>query len=163
MVCAEPMVVYPEKEFEMALRMVIHIASTSGLACAIVPATGFDMAVQVIAPTPRTIHIEVKSYGGQRQGGVGFGNGKGAGPQVDLLVDEEQAVSRDDDVRWAFADATRAFGVPRYALLSCSEARGAAMCVVARNKQNNFRLSALKNHWVPWAEFSEKLIAFIAG
>lgn len=161
MICAEPIAVYPEKEFEMALRMAIQTSNALAPVCSVVPATEFDIAVQVLAPKSRTVHVEVKSYGGQRQGGVGFGNRSGEGPQVDLLIDERRAASRDQDVLWAFADATKPFGSERYALLSCSEARCAAMGVVARNKQNNFRLSYFKNHWTGWTEFSDKLIAFI--
>jgi hypothetical protein len=162
-ICEEPTCVYPEKEFEMALRIAIHSAVERSASCSILSGSGFDLAIRVGSPEARTVYIEVKSYGRQRQGGVGFGNGKGKGPQVDLLIDAEQAAMRDEDVRWAFVDATQRPGTPRYALLTCSQARNAAMGVVARDKQNNFRLAAFRDRWTAWPIFCGNLRAFLCG
>lgn len=159
--CEEPTIVYPEKEFEMALRLAVHSIGESKVPCAIVPGAGFDIAVQVLSSELRTVQVEVKSYGGQRRGGIGFGNGKGSGPQVDLLIDAECASLRDQDVRWAFADATRQHGSARYALLTCSDARAVAMGGVARSKQNNFSLAALREHWITWHAFWDRLMDFL--
>lgn len=159
----EPSNVYPEKEFEMALRLLIHRIAESKVPCSIVPSGGFDIAIKVLSPEAPTVHIEVKSYGAQRLGGMGFGNGKGNGPQVDLLIDAVRATLQDRVVRWAFADATREPGSARYALLTCSEARAVAMGGVARDKQNNFSLSALKGYWMTWVVFHDRLTDFLAG
>ena len=111
---------------------------------------------------PQPLFVEVKSYGGKRQGGVGFGNGRGEGPQVDLLVGDASALF-DSYIRWAFVDATQPVGVDRYAFLTCSDARAAVMGVVARGKQNNFKLAALRPHFVGWRAFSEQFLEFFAS
>ncbi len=105
----------------------------------------------------------MKAYGGQRPGGIGFGNQNGEGPQVDLLIDANEIANRGQDIRWAFADGTREVGSKRYALLTSSQACEAAMGRVGRSKQNNFRLSALRDQWVTWTEFCEKLKLFVIG
>ena len=159
---AEPPVVYPEALFEEALAPVIQACAQlrSGT---VVRRFGLDFAVFAGEPSrTNVLFIEVKSYGGQRVGSVGFGNGKGGGPQVDILLcGSGQLPTLDGHIRWAIADATQAVGTARYALLSCSEACGAVMGSVARGKQNNFRLSAVKPHLVAWAEFCERLIRFM--
>lgn len=156
---------YPEKHFERALDAVIRANLLNSVAAAIVPRFGLDLAIfmhHLIAS--RVVFVEAKSYGGQRQGGVGFGNGVGEGPQVDLLLSSmDQLTVLDSHVRWAFADATQPWGTTRYALLTCSEARDAAMGGVARGKQNNFRISALAGHSIYWPAFCEKLVAFLSG
>jgi hypothetical protein len=49
----------------------------------------------------------------------------------------DQLTVLDSHVLWAFADATRPWGTTRYALLTCSEARDAAMgrCCPGKAKQ----------------------------
>jgi hypothetical protein len=155
----EPTIVYPEKHFERAVATAVSAIDN----CSIIAEGNFDLAIRVLAAKPKTIHIEVKAYGMQRLGGIGFGNSKGEGPQVDLLASEEICANRDQDVRWAFADGTREIGSRRYALLTCSEARRSAMATVCRGKQNNFRLASLQNHWIAWPQFCEQLKYFIAG
>jgi hypothetical protein len=53
-----------------------------------------------------------------------------------------------DQVRWAFADATKLPGADRFALLNCSEAKAGVMREVARGKQNNFNFSRVSSHMV---------------
>ncbi len=163
--CHEPEVIYPEKQFEKALDAVIQAYLQGNVASAIVRRFGLDFAVFIYHPVAsRVVFIEAKSYGSQRQGGVGFGNGIGKGPQVDLLLSSmAQLAILDTHVRWAFADATQPRGTTRYALLTCSEARDASMGGVARGKQNNFRISALTAHRIAWPTFCEKLLAFLSG
>jgi hypothetical protein len=165
--CEEPAIVYEEKHFEMAVRSVIQATAPADTLSWIVPRLGLDLSAVVlnsVASRSLYIEIEAKSYGGQRRGGVGFGNGKGEGPQVDLLLSSpDQLANLDRHVRWAFVDATRPRGTPRYALLTCSEARNAAMGGVARGKQNNFKISAIKAYWTAWPTFCEHLLAFLSG
>ena len=129
------------------------------------PKFGLDIAVQIqLAPqsAPTYIEVEVKLLRGQRLGGVGFGNKKG-GTQVDILLSTaDQLAILDRNIRWAFADAMQPCGSSRYALLTCLEARNAAMGGVVRGKQNNFKLSVIKAHLTPWPIFCEDLLAFIA-
>ena len=160
----EPEIVYPEEQFERSLGAIIQTGLTGSAVSAVVPRLGLDVAVfQKLPGGSRVIFVEVKSYGGQRQGGVGFGNSAGKGPQVDLLLSSgDQLAILDNHIRWAFADATRQPGTARYALLTCSEARDATMGSVARGKQNNFRISALEAHFLTWPVFCESLLAFLS-
>ncbi len=160
----EPTVVYPEKLFEMALRNLIQASVKAQDLTWAVPRFGLDIAAEVRYSTsspPAHIEIEAKSYRWQRQNGVGFGTKKG-GAQVDLLLSSaDQLKTLEMEVRWAFVDATQPRGAPRYALLTCSEARNAAMAGVVRGKQNNFSVAALRAHWTVWPAFCEDLRAFL--
>ena len=113
---SEPTGVYPESKFERSLAPLIERA-LHGCRAVVVPQFGLDIAVflEDVGP-PQPLFVEVKSYGGKRQGGVGFGNGRGEGPQVDLLVGDASALF-DSYIRWAFVDATQPVGVDRYAFL----------------------------------------------
>ena len=163
--CPEPKVVYPEKLFEMALDGVIRVGLRSDVAFAIVPRFGLDLAIVAHSSgASRIVFVEAKSYGGQRQGGVGFGNGVGQGSQVEIILSSvDQLAILDSHIRWAFADATQPQGTARYAFLTCSDARGAAMGGVATGKQNNFRISSLKSHSITWPMLCENLLAFLSG
>lgn len=158
--CQEPDVVYPEERFEKALASVIQSHLRGNVASKIVPGFGLDIAIflphQIAS---RVLFVEAKSYRQQRQGGVGFGD-----KQADLLLSSaDQLAILDSHVRWAFADAMQPRGTTRYALLTCSEARDAAMGGASRGKHNNFRMSALTAHRVAWPTFCEKLLAFLSS
>jgi len=157
---AEPEVVYPEERFEEAVFNVLRGGlAAAGCAHCFVPRFGLDAAIFIGDSATKILFVEAKSYGGQRPGAVGFGNGRGEGPQVDILLAAPPG-SLNSSVRWAFADATRVTGSARYALRDCQTARGATMGGVARGKQNNFRVSALEPHLVTWFEFRERLLDF---
>ena len=113
---SEPTVVYPESEFERSLDPLIERA-LHGCRAVIVRKFGLDIAVflEDVGP-PQPLFVEVKSYRANRPGGVGFGNWRGEGPQVDLLVGDASALF-DSYIRWAFVDATQPVGVDRYAFL----------------------------------------------
>ena len=162
-VVAEPTIVYPEAAFETAVLAVLRAGpSMSKLPFVVVPRLGLDIAVFIgnSAESSRVHFVEAKSYGGQRPGGVGFGNGNGEGPQVDVLLAEPPG-PLDASVHWAFVDATRDVGTARYALIDCQEARAAAMGGVARGKQNNFKVSALTHHLVGWLKFRDQLTSCV--
>jgi hypothetical protein len=156
--CQEPDVVYPEERFEKALASVIQAHLRGNVASKIVAGFGLDIAIFLHHPiASRVRFVEAKSYRQQRQGGVGFGD-----KQADLLLSSvDQLAILDNHVRWAFADAMQPRGATRYALLTCSEARDAAMGGAAREKHNNFQMSALKAHLVAWPTFCERLRAFL--
>jgi hypothetical protein len=158
----EPTIVYPEAAFETALLDLVR-ACCHAQSAAVVPRFGLDIAVFDLSDRANSaVFIEAKSYGAQRPGGCGFGNGRGEGPQVQLLLLEgAQLDVLDEFVRWAFVDATRPHGSDRYALLTCREAKSAAMGSIASGKQNNFRMSAITPHLVTWPVFSERLVEFV--
>jgi hypothetical protein len=160
----EPQTVYPEAEFQKAIVALIKgVLTESNRKFALLERFGLDVAVFFEVPQATTIRLlEVKSFGGQRMGGVGFGNGKGVGPQVDLTISELESLCLfDDAVRWAFANATQAAGTRRYALFTCSTAKNAAMGTVLRGKQNNLRVSALRPCMVDWRGFCSQVREFL--
>lgn len=160
----EPTIVYPEAEFEAALLDLVR-ACCDEKSAAVVPRFGLDIAVFDLSDRASSaVFIEAKSYGAQRPGGCGFGNGRGEGPQAQLLLNEGPQLNvLDRFIRWAFVDATRPHGSDRFALMTCREARSAAMGLVAPGKQNNFRMSAIAPHMVAWPLFAEPLVQFVSG
>lgn len=160
----EPQDVYPEEHFERAVVEVLRSLLTSArVDFVLLPRFGLDTALFIRrGGSTRALLIEAKSYSAQRQGGVGFGNGRGEGPQVDVLMSDETAVAiLDGHVRWAFVDATRPHGASRYGLFTCTEAKCAAMGGVERGKQNNLRAAAFQPQLIGWSEFCGRLDAFI--
>jgi len=105
--------------------------------------------------------LEVKAFVGSRAGGVGFGTRTG-GSQVDLLMlSDAQLRIADALCAWIVADGTRPRGSRRFALITSTQARTAAMGRVARGKQNNFSLSKLAHHFGTWDELSLGLEGFL--
>jgi hypothetical protein len=97
--------------------------------------------------------LELKAFIGSRQGGVGFGNQNGEGPQVDLLLMEDQRLNiAEQFIHWVLLDGTRKRGTPRFAMFDNERARHAAMGGVGRRKQNNFRVNELVQKAVTWDE-----------
>lgn len=162
---AEPLVVYPEAEFQKAVVTLIEdILRGAGLPFVAIQKFGLDVAVFLNAtPVSAVRLLEVKAFGGQRMGGIGFGNGRGIGPQVDLLLcGDSDLCLFDSSVRWVFADATQQPGSRRYALLTCATAKKAAMgSTVARGKQNNLRISALSKSLVDWPQLRQDVGGFL--
>lgn len=163
MTAPEPSQVDPEALFEEALLDLARSLVGGQAGTVIIRHFGLDIAVfQSTTPTTRALFIEAKSYNGQRQGGVGLGNGRGEGPQVDLLLnDAPQLLRFDGMIRWAFVDATKAIGKPRFALLNCTEAKAVVMGRVSRGKQNNFSMASVGLRSVTWPVFCEQLAHFL--
>lgn len=141
----EPEAIYPESLFEAEVaRIVEAVYGHASLEFALHTHLGLDLAAFVTtACGPAVRMLEAKSYNAQRQGGVGFGDGGGEGPQVDLLLSNPSALRLvDQSVRWVLADATLPRGAARYACFDCAAASQAAMGGVARGKQNTFSLTA---------------------
>ena len=161
----EPSTVYPEREFQKELVELISVLLTrKAVQHVIVERFGLDVGVFLGTPSSTRLRLfEVKTYGAQRSGGVGFGNREGVGPQVDLLLCEESRLWLfDSSVRWAYADATQEPGTCRYGLLGCASIKRAAMGnAVTRGKQNNIRVSALRSSLVDWSRFTEQVGAFL--
>ena len=158
----EPDSVYPECLFqETLIRLVESILSQSNVTGRILKGFGLDIAVFMIHPQGSACRfLEVKTFGGQRMGGVGFGNQKGEGIQVDLLL-EPNLTLFDPFIRWVYADATRLKGTKRYALFTCSEAKDAAMGDVKEGKQNNLSVSKLAPLLKDWPQFCAEVQRFL--
>ena len=162
----EPVVVVPEKIFEAALlEVALGLIKESGCDFLFVPKFGLDLAFFVHRNGRSYARfLEVKVYAAGRPGGVGFGTPKGEGPQVELLrCESEKADMLETFVRWVVADATLPPGGSRYAIFDCRLARAAAMGDVRKGKQNNFRMSTLRSHFVTWPALIENLKQFLLG
>ncbi|SRR5712692_148514 len=161
----EPVEVYPEASFQGAIVSVIEdILVEAGRQFVVMKGFGLDIAVFMDASQQSNVRFfEVKAFGGQRPGAVGFGNGSGLGAQVDLLLCEKNRLAMfDGTIRWVYADATRGLGTARYALFTCGEAKNAAMAnAVCRGKQNNLRISALHDRLLPWTQLRDEIRGFL--
>jgi len=106
--------------------------------------------------------LEFKAFAGHRPGGVGFGDRRGEGPQVDLLCLPEEALRKLSAlIRWCFADLTKLRGDRRYAILDSSGAKRAAMGHVGPGQQNNFNVGRCMISPLTWREFVTELVAFV--
>ena len=163
MAVSDPPCVYPEAKFQEAVSSLIKdILAEQGEQFVVLENFGLDIAV--FRESPATVQLfEVKVFAGQRPGAVGFGNGKGAGAQVDLLLCSDKSLCLFDGVvRWIYADATKNLGANRYALFTCALAKKAAMGgAVTRRKQNNLKISELRAHLVDWEHLRGQVQSFL--
>ena len=107
--------------------------------------------------------LELKAFVGSRQGGVGLGNQRGEGSQIDLLLLGNQQLSMADQlIRWILVDGTAPKGGKRYALFDNKQAKNAATGGLRRGKQNNLRVRELMRNAVSWDRLSEELDHFLA-
>lgn len=79
MLFPEPIDVYQESSFESAILEVVRTLLQPNSQSVILPRFGLDIAVFTGGSDGRAALIEVKSFNGQRQGGIGFGNPRGKG------------------------------------------------------------------------------------
>lgn len=160
----EPETVYPESEFEKEIIRLVSAELSHMPGSIIIPRLGLDIAIFLReANVARALFIEVKAYGAQRMGGVGFGTSIGKGSQVDILLQSEEKLSLlDQFIRWAIVDATSPPGSERYGLINCTQARHAAMGGVAQGKQNNFRLGTIRHSLKPWVAFCGEISKFLS-
>lgn len=106
--------------------------------------------------------IEIKTFVGSRQGGVGFGNNRGYGTQVDLLLhSKEQLTLFDDSILWILGFGLLPFGTARYKTFSSIDAKNAAMGGVRHGKQNNFKVSDLGSDLLTWEELLTRVGSFV--
>lgn len=139
------------------------ILETTGRPCLLLTDFGLDICVWMESGGQVTTRfIELKAFTGGRQGGVGFGNGSGKGSQVDMLImGESDLALLESSTRWIVADATLPAGSERFAIVSATVAKRAAMNGVARGKQNNLRMTAFRPHVLKWHSFLECLRDFL--
>jgi hypothetical protein len=164
MALAEPAVVYPEAEFQKAVVGLLEdLLTSAGRPFQVLQRFGVEIAVFMMNPRENAVRLfEVKAFGAQRMGGVGFGNQRGQGAQVDLLLCPDDSLPLfDGTIRWVYADATQPSGTARYAVFTCAKAKAAAMRGVARDKQNNLRIAALRDCLVTWSQLYDDVRRFL--
>lgn len=106
--------------------------------------------------------VELKAFAGARPGGVGFGNPRGEGVQIDLLMQDQRALLLADEfIRWVIWDATQTQGMKRFAVCTNSVVKAAAMGGVRVGKQNNLRVHDVMKKAVTWAQLSTELDRFL--
>lgn len=129
---------------------------------------GLDIAV-FIEPKGGSIiskFLELKAFVGQRPSGVGFGNNKGLGTQIDLLLlDDSQLKLADRVIRWILVDGRKPKGTDRYFIFNSAIAREAVMGNVSRGKQNNLNVNRLYELVFPmtWGELLRAVEEFLIG
>jgi hypothetical protein len=161
MATLEPGEVYPEAVFQRAIVSVVRdILNEADRSFVVMEGFGLDVATFLDG---KVRFFEVKAFGGQRLGGVGFGDRVGRGTQVDLLLCDNKSLPLFDTlVRWVYADATQSPGTARYTLFTCVKAKNSAMGnTVCREKQNNLRISALRDSLVPWTKLCAEIRRFL--
>lgn len=156
----------PERKLQDAIRaeieaMLKHKKSLRDFF--ILPNFGLDFAVFMKWANRSTVRfLECKAFVGSRQGGIGFGNQRGEGTQVDLLLlKSSQLALSDQFCRWILVDGTRPIGSARFAIFSNTQARNATMGGVRRGKQNNLRVKTLMADAISWDELSQALESFL--
>lgn len=107
---SEPSITSEEGFQKAVLEEVRHRLAACDVRCvALLESFGLDAALLLRSPscTTELRLIEFKVFNAQRPGGIGFGNGSGRGPQVDLLlIPEADLALFDGRARWCFADLT---------------------------------------------------------
>lgn len=160
----EPRVVAPEAEFERTLCAVARsILSEHGVRFVAIPKFGLDIAFFIWSASGLTPKfIEFKCFAGGRAGGVGFGNGQGKGPQVELLKNSLPDLELlSSTIGWVLVDALLPPGEKRYAFFDCVSAKNGAMGEVKEGKQNNLRISSLRPSMTDWPTLVDKLKEFL--
>lgn len=125
---------------------------------------GLDIAVVMKrADSHCTIRfLELKAFVASRQGGVGVGNQRGEGSQIELLLlDDKQLSVCDEFIRWILIDGTKTKGAKRFAFFGTSTAQNAAMGTVRTGKQNNLRVNELMKEAITWGKLSQEIEHFL--
>lgn len=140
-----------------------QILNREGVTYILIEKFGLDIGVFIRKEDKEyTRFIEIKTFVGSRNGGVGFGNQEGTGIQVDLLSHSADELSIvDSSVLWILGFGNRPKGTPRYSLFSSIQGKQAAMGTVKVGKQNNFRISDLESNLITWAQVSTMLQNFL--
>ena len=78
-----------------------------------------------------------------------------------LLQKSEQLAFLNHFMRWILVDGTKERGTSRYAIFDNNHAKKAAMGIVQRGKQNNFRISDLMTKPFRWEKLSKEIEVFL--
>lgn len=161
----------PEETFQSALieeiRMILEKKKESNNLQEYIILTSFGLDIAIFIKRrngSKTYFIEVKAFVGSRPGGVGFGNQKGEGSQIDLLSLDDNLLSiADEFTRWVLVDGTKNSGQNRFVLFDCRKAKMAAMNGVQRGKQNNLKVNSLMSEAILWDDLSKQLDSFLSS
>ena len=125
---------------------------------------GFDLAIFIDkSGLPVVKFLELKIYKGQRAGGVGFGNQRGEGPQVEVLMGGKDTLTLFNKfLRWLLFDALTPKGGERYIFFDNFVAKKCAMGEVRKGKQNNFNINKLRKYAITWDELLDELNKFLS-
>ena len=118
---------HPEEPLHDSVVAEVHrILQAAGCTYALVEHFGLDVGIFVRREqSSQSRFLELKAFAGSRPGGVGFGNQKGKGPQVDLLLHSNDELGiADESVRWILINWLCPAGERRYAIFTCSRAKG---------------------------------------
>ncbi len=155
----------PEQSLQQALMTEIRSILAQAVSNFILlESFGLDIAVFVEKDGRSFVRmIEVKAFVGNRPGGIGIGNGRGKGSQIDLLIHSSKELKVvDSSIRWVLGVGTLPKGSPRYAIFTSVQAKDAAMGEgVAREKQNNLRVADFENQLITWDELIRMLRKFL--
>jgi len=155
---------HPEASLQKAIVAEIqNIFAVENIKYILLENFGFDIGVFIQNSGKNyTRFIEIKTFVGSRIGGVGFGNSKGEGPQVDLLLNSESDLAIvDSDILWLLGIGTRTKGSPRFALFNSTQAKNAAMGIVQREKQNNLRINSFQDKLFTWEKAINAIRQFL--
>jgi hypothetical protein len=162
----------PEAVLQRAVVTAVHsILRDAGREYVLIERYGLDVSVFL----PHAFRqLELKAYNGTR---ISFGDGKGKGPQIDLLWDGDTNECRpmneleilDASVRWILMDCLKR--PHRFTMFTCAQAQKAASggqkaasgLGVSSGKQNNFRLGAFEGQWLSWSELLDGIRNFLIG
>jgi len=126
---------------------------------------GFDLAIFIDKNgLPIVRFLELKIYKGQRAGGVGFGNQRGEGPQVEVLIGSgDTLLLFNKFLRWLLFDALTPKGERRYIFFDNFVAKECAMGEVRKGKQNNFNINKLRKYAITWSKLLDELNEFLSS
>mgnify|MGYP001114247857 CR=1 FL=1 len=154
----------PEASLQAAVSSEVHsILAQAEVEYIFLENFGLDIALFIKNGTREYYRfIELKTFVGSRQGGVGFGNRKGEGCQIDILIQPtEKLLLLNTCVIWILGFGTIDKGNPRFAVFNSVEAKQAAMGGVRRGKQNNLRIRDFQNRLHTWSEVLRRLQDFL--
>jgi hypothetical protein len=167
MITLEPEIIQginPEANLHKAVVAEIHrILTQEGIKFILIEKFGLDIGVFIHNDgRDYARFVEMKAYVGSRGSGVGFGNSAGEGPQVELLLHSADELSIvESSVIWILGIGNRPKGCPHYAVFTSIKAKNAAMGMVKRGKQNNFRINDFKDGLITWAQVTDALYKFL--
>ena len=156
----EPVYLSSEKEFQKHLVDAIHIIlKQREIDYCLLENFGLDVCIFLNQKDYQVVRfLEMKFYSGQRPDGVGFGNSRGEGPQVDLLINSDMR-RFNSSIRWSLA--VKEGDHTKYAFFTCEDAKNSAMEGVKRGKQNNLKISKIIKEDISWENLLKEVTKFI--
>jgi len=116
----------PEAALHGAVVTEVHyVLSKAGAKFIIIEKFGFDIGIFIQHDGKEYARfIEIKAFVGSRAGGVGFGNSRGEGSQVDILIQPvDELTLLNASVLWLLGMDNLLKASPRYAVFSSVDAK----------------------------------------